>query len=176
MESLSKGTIQHKKTRIQQRLSSQQMKAIVMRVDGSKFRDIGEHIQVPENTVKNWFRVGTDVYGVFKEYSSNVAYSIGVDAEVRLRVMADDATDTLKELMSKDMPPAVRLRASLYVLDKTSSLTHIDRQERKFMPEKMMLIYKMANKNLGAGEHSIEAGEREVERLMDMQDEINKST
>ncbi len=166
--------IQHEKTLIQKRLTSQQMRAIVMRTEGVKFREISEFIEVPENTVKNWFRVGTDVYGVFKEYSGNVAYSIGIDAESRLRVMADEATDTLKELMGSEMPPAVRLRASLYVLDKSTSLMDKDREERKTMPEKLLFIYKKAHENLETREHSIEDGYLEIERLMDMQDEINK--
>ncbi len=166
--------IQHEKTRIQKRLTSQQMRAIVMRTEGAKFREISEFIEVPENTVKNWFRVGTDVYGVFKEYSGNVAYSIGIDAESRLRVMVDEATDTLKELMGSEMPPAVRLRASLYVLDKSASLMDKDREERKTMPEKLLFIYKKAHENLETRERRIEDGYFEIERLMDIQDEINK--
>ena len=164
-------TKQHEKECLQTTLTPQQMRAIVMRAEGSKFREISEFIQVPENTIKNWFRVGTDVYVGYKNYADDVVYSIGVESEYRIRQMARQATDTLQELMSEDMPPAIRLRASLYVLDKTKEATNEDREVRKSMPERLMNLCKLAQDNLGYGA-SDEEVHAEYERLMSKFEDI----
>jgi len=158
-------TKQHENTQSLSSLTPQQMRAIVMRAEGAKFREISDFIQVPENTIKNWFRVGTEVYVGYKNYANDIVYSVGVESEYRIRHMAREATDTLQELMSKDMPPAIRLRASQYVLDKTKEATNQDRELRKNMPERLMNLCKMAQDNLeyGASDEEVQI---EFERLM----------
>ena len=149
MESLTpNNTKQHTETLLASNLSPQQMRAIVMRAEGAKFNEISEFIKVPENTIKNWFRVGTEVYVGYKNYSNDIVYSIGVESEYRLRNMAREATDTLEKLVSEEMPPSIRLRAALYILDKTKQATDIDREYRKDIPGRLVNLLQLAKQNL----------------------------
>jgi len=176
MESLTqKDTKQHdvlKKLNI----NAPQMRAIIMRTSGARFSEISAELGVSENTIKNWFRIGTDTYGAFKEHATNVAYSIGLDAEIRMRVMAHKATDTLEEMLSEDMSPAIRLRAALYIHEKTSKQYEAEKEYRAMMPLRTSETHKLAESMLRQRgiEYDIDTIDGVVEVMMDYVREMDK--
>jgi hypothetical protein len=126
------------------KINAPQMRAVIMRTNGAKFSEIGAELDVSENTVKNWFRIGTDTYGAYKEHAGNVAYSMGLDSEIRLRMLANKAADTLEEMMGESKPDAVRLRAALYIHDKVSKQYEAEKEYRAIQPLRDSEKYKQA--------------------------------
>lgn len=107
-----------------------QARAVVLRTEGKTYGEISDILEISVNTIKDWFRRGNAVYGVYKRYSKEVAYQISTDAMHKLRLHTQQAADVIIECLDKKYTPAVRLSASKYILDKDSPFTEKERIER----------------------------------------------
>lgn len=125
MESLTpNSTKQHENTPPEEQITPVQMSAVTLRAEGKKYSEISTTIDVPEETVKNWFRDGHSVFKHYQKYCYKTSYFIGLEAEREIQRMTELATETLRELMSDFSPPAVRSRVCDYVLKHT--FKHVD--------------------------------------------------
>ncbi len=129
MESIN-DTKQHDSTQTQP-LTQQQVRAIMMRHNGATYQDMSDSIKEPIDTIKNWFRKGTTISMVYKEYADAIVFEIGKKSLQRLKEMAGEATQTIFECMtSKDLPANIRLRTAMYVLDKVIPFTLQEKEDR----------------------------------------------
>lgn len=111
-------------------ISMIQTRAVVLRTEGKTYREISDILETSVNTIKDWFRRGSPVYGVYKRYSKEVAYQVSTDAMHKLRLQTEKAVDTIIECLDKKNPIAVRLSASKYILDRDLPFTEKERAER----------------------------------------------
>lgn len=120
MESIN--TDEHDLTRSHP-VSEQQLKAVFLRANGNTYQDVSRALEVPVNTIKNWFRPHTRVRYIYDQYSQQVAREIGTEALQKMRVLVETASSTLESaLLDKETPLNLKCRVAMYLLDKTLPL------------------------------------------------------
>lgn len=111
-------------------ISMNQARAIILRTEGKTYGEISDILQTSVNTIKDWFRRGNPVYGAYRRYAKEVLFEISNDAMNKLRLNTQQAVDVVIECLDKKNPPAIRLSASKYILDKDLPFTEKERSER----------------------------------------------
>ena len=144
MESLTpNNTKQHQNTPSEEQITPVQMRAVTLKAEGKKYGEISATIDVPEETIKNWFRGGTKVSKHYFEYCHNMLYQMGLETEREIERMAQEATETLKELMSEEAPPAIRLKVCDYVIQRNLERTGVERTKRALERESVAKFREM---------------------------------
>ena len=177
-ETTQNNTIQHQgENSLVGDLSKPQIMAVVWRTEGLSFQEIASNLNISIHSVKNWFRRGTSVYGVYKDHSSEIAYQLGIDAILRTRMLAEKATKVLEESLDKKAPPNTRLKSAVYILEKTTEMTLKEKEEREMYPykyEQILSIMGLKPEDF-FGENKGEAMQK-FDYYMGLMDEANKLT
>lgn len=100
-------------------ISMNQARAVVLRTEGKTYGEIAEILETSIHTIRDWFRRGGVACGAYKRYSKEVAYQISTDAMHKLRLQTEKAVDTIVEFLDKKYPPAIRLSASKFIMEKS---------------------------------------------------------
>lgn len=149
--------------------------AIIQKANGCTNKEISENLGVSINTLKVWFSTrGTQTYRAYRQYSQEIITQIGLDSLQRLRLQTEKAVDTIIDLMNEKNPPQVRLRASMYVLDKDLPFTLKEKEDRVHFLERYIKLMEGMGINPDDLHEKGEKGEiarAEFERKMDLFDE-----
>jgi hypothetical protein len=155
-------------------ISKIQALAIVQKANGSTHKEISESLGVPINTLKFWFSTrGTETYRAYKNYCEEIITQIGLDSFHRIRLQTEKAVDTIIELMNEKQPPAVRLRASMYVLDKDLPFTLKEKEDRANFLKRFVEMTGKMGVNLNDLNVKGEVGDKartEFQKCMDLLD------
>jgi len=148
--------------------------AMIQKASGFSNRQISEKLGVSINTIKGWFGTrGTQTYRAYKQYREEMITQIGLESLHRIRLQTEKAVDTIVDLMDEKQPPAVRLRASMYVLDKDLPLTLKEKEVREHFFERYINLMEKMRINPDDLREEGEKGETaraEFERKMDLYD------
>lgn len=160
-------------------ISMIQARAVILRTEGKTYGEIADILETSVNTTKDWFRRGSPVYGAYKRYSKEVAYQISTDAMHKLRLHTQQAVDVIVEFLDKKYPPAVRLSASKYILDRDMPFTEKERAERadfftRF--EKILEIMGISPQALSEEGESGDKAREKFNRYMDYLDNMESWT
>lgn len=151
--------------------------AILKKANGATNKEISDELEISINTIKGWFSTrGTATYRAYKQYRDEMITQIGLDSLHQIRLQTEKAVNTIIDLMDEKQPPAVRLRASMYILEKDLPLTLTEKEERKEFFGKMAFMMEKMGVNMDDLTDTGEKGEKAREVFnysMDVLDEID---
>jgi hypothetical protein len=151
-----------------------QVLAIVQKANGFTNKEISESLEVPVNTLKFWFSTrGTETYRAYKQYCQEIITQISLDSLHKIRLQTEKAVDTIIELMNAKQPPAVRLRASEFILNRDLPFTLKEKEDRANFTGRFIEMMKKTGINPDDLLVEGEVGEKaraEFQRSMDLLD------
>lgn len=176
MESSTRNdTFQHEIELADKKPTIPQMRAMVMRADGLTFNEISKEINVPKNTVKNWFRPGTETYGLYKRYANEVSYLIGKQAIHELKMKASEAVGVLGEMLGNEkLSSAIRFRVASYILEKAIPLNREEEKNRQAELDRFFLLCERLHISEKDWQDNFESTMARIERLVKAEQEFEK--
>lgn len=118
-----------------------EIRMIILKFQGLSYAEISEHVGLSIHTVKSSFRIGERVYGAYWRYAREMAHQLGKESLISLQKQMKTAVEVIDTAMTDpSIPPALRLKAAMYVIDKVTPVVKSEEEYRGRLPERILEV------------------------------------